>query len=225
MAPVVGHKQDKDAETLLKEFVQNRLPQMPGAEPWVLNEWMDQLANTNSLTVLPFLRAYLNHPQLNTSSVGPNTFRGGGEPPTVLLLLSALARQGSEEARELLSSCLQAKDYGLRRNAPSVVLPLDRTAALDALVEHLKDPDPNAAADAARTLVQFGDARGIPKLIEALEANFPATRSLSFDTLKHYTQEDIPENAPAQWRQWWRANSNHFHVNVRGAQIDSEIFR
>jgi hypothetical protein len=58
-------------------------------------------------------------------------------------------------------------------------------------------------------------------------------RFVSFETLKHYTQEDIqfdPEaplaarqEAYLKWRQWWRGQSGNFKVNVRAAQIDAEF--
>ena len=81
--------------------------------------------------------------------------------------------------------------------------------------------------------MHLGDARGMPTLIESLMASENGARFMSFETLKHYTHEDIqfdPEaplaarqEAYLKWRRWWRGQSENFKVNVRAAQIDAEI--
>jgi HEAT repeat protein len=221
-------------ESLLNQFVQSRLIELPRAEPHIMNGWMDQLAEADNAAVLPFVDGLLNHPALHLGSLGPNLFSGGGGPPPVLLLLLELTDRGSTSAKQLLYHCLTTMDSSLRDHAPFAVAVFDRKTSLDWLVAQLKDRDPGSAAQAARSLVHLGDRRGIPRLIDDLSAADQAQSYLAFMTLKHYTQEDIlfDPDAPLAarrdmsppWRQWWDDHKADFTVNVRAAQIDSEVF-
>jgi HEAT repeat protein len=221
-------------ESLLSQFVQNRLTDLPSAEPYTANQWMTHSAEADSPAVLRFVEAFLNDPRLDLGRVGPNLFSGGGDPPPILPLLLELENRNSAAARHLLYECLAAKDYALRQYCPFAVAVFDRQRALDWLVAQLKDRDPWVAAQAARSLVYLGDARGIPTLIDELGAKESARRAIAYDTLKHYTQEDIPFDPEApvatrsdvreRWRQWWHESNADFIVKVRAAQIDSEVY-
>jgi HEAT repeat protein len=221
-------------ETLLGQFVGDRLTEIPRSEPYTTNQWMGQLDEASNPAVLPFVEAFLNHPRLDLSRIGPNLYSGGGDPPLVLPLLLELVNQDSATARDLLYGCLAAKDLALRQYCPTAVAIFDRQRALDFLVAELSDRDPMAAAQAAQSLVHLGDPQGIPTLIDELGAKETAQRAIAYDTLKHYTQEDIPFNPDApiaarseasrRWRQWWHNNRAEFSVKVRAAQIDSEVF-
>ncbi|MEA2462997.1 MAG: hypothetical protein QOJ98_744 [Acidobacteriota bacterium] len=220
-------------ESLLNQFVQRRLTQLASAQAHVMNGWMGQLSEADSATVLPFVEQFLNHPLLQLGAVGPNEFRGLGGPPPVVLLLLELVHQGSSRARTLLHQCSRSSDPSLRDICPFAVAVFDRPAALDSLVRRLKDADPDAVSEAAESLVQLGDARGIPTLIEHLGVTDRLRAFVSLLTLQHYTQEDIPfdRNAPLaarreaslKWREWWQAQRGTFRVKVRAAQIDAEI--
>ena len=221
-------------ESLLNQFVQNRLTEIAGAEPYIINQWMDQLAEADNPAVVPFVEAFLNHRRLDLSMIGPNLYSGGGDPPPVLPLLLELVHQDSASARHLLYGCLAANDFDLHNNCPFAVAVFDRQRALDWLVGQLKDRNRNAAAQAAQSLVHLGDPRGIPTLIDELASLDSGRRFLAYDTLKHFTQEDIPydpngpvaarSEASGLWRQWWHDNKDDFNVRVRAAQIDSEVF-
>jgi len=211
-------------ESLLNQFVQRRLAQLLSAEPDVMNGWIGQLSEANSATVLPLVEGVLNHPLLALNS---ETAR---ELVDVLL---ELVHQGSPRARTLLYQCSTSRDPALREVCPSAVAVFDRRAALDSLVRRLKDADPDSVSEAAERLVQLGDARGIPALIEDLGVADGLRAFVSFLMLQHYTQEDIPfdRDAPLaarreaylKWRQWWQAQRGNFRVKVRAAQIDAEV--
>ena len=151
-----------------------------------------------------------------------------------LPLLLELVHQGSTGARHILYGCLAAKDFALHNNCPFAVAVFDRQRALDWLAGQLKDRDRNAAAQAAQSLVHLGERQGIPILIDELASEDSTRRSLAYDTLKHFTQQDIPYDPNGQvaarteasglWRQWWQENKDDFNVRVRAAQTDSEVF-
>jgi HEAT repeat protein len=220
-------------ESLLNQFVQRRLTQLPSAEAAVMNGWMGQLSEADSATVLPFIEQLLNHPRLHLSSVGPNEFSVGGGPPPVVLLLLELVHQGSSRARALLYQCSTSRDPTLRDVCPFAVAVFDRPAALDSLVRRLKDADSRTVSKAAESLVQLGDARGIPTLIENLMATDGLSAWANCLTLQRYTQEDIPcdREAPVaarreiylKWREWWQGQRGNFTVKVKAAQIDAEM--
>jgi hypothetical protein len=222
-------------ESLLNQFVQRRLAQLASAEPHIMNGWMGLLSEADSATVLPFVEQLLNHPRLDLSSVGPNEFSGGGGPAPVVLLLLELVHQGASRARTLLYQCSSSKDSTLRDVCPFAVAVFDRPAALDSLVRRLKDADSRTVSKAAESLVQLGDARGVPTLIENLMASDGLSAWSNCLTLQRYTQEDIPcdPEAPVaarleiyqKWRQWWQGQRGNFAVKVGAAQIDAEMRR
>jgi HEAT repeat protein len=221
-------------ESLLGQLVGDRLTEISHSEPYTTNQWMGELDEASNPAVLPFVEAFLHHARLDLSRIGPNLYSGGGGPPLVLPLLLELVNQNSVAARQLLYGCLAAKDLALRQYCPIAVAVFDRQRVLDGLVRELRDRDPMAAAQAAQSLVHLGDPRGIPTLIDELGAKESSRRALAYDTLKHYTQEDIPfdpdatiaarSEASGRWRQWWHINKTDFSVKVRAAQIDSEVF-
>ena len=211
-------------DSLLNQFVQRRLAQLPSAEPDVMNGWIGQLSEADSATVLPLVEGVLNHPLLALNS---ETARD------LVDLLLELVHQGSSRARTLLYQCSSSKDSTLRDVCPFAVAVFDRPAALNALVRRLEDADPRTVSKAAESLVQLGDARGIPALIENLTATDGLSAWANCLTLQRYTQEDIPcdQDAPAaarreiylKWRQWWQGQRQPFTVNVKAAQIDAEM--
>ena len=144
-----------------------------------------------------------------------------------------IVTRGALAARALLSQCSTSKDFVLREPCPLAVAVFDRPAALDLLLRRSKDANPDTVAQAAQSLVQLGDARGIPTLIENLMASESGRRFLSFETLKHFTQEDIGFNPDAplparreaylKWRQGWQDQKGNFNVNLRAARIDGDI--
>jgi hypothetical protein len=211
-------------ESLLNQFVQRRLTQLPSAEPDVMNGWMGQLSEADSATVLPFVERFLNHPLLDLNSESAKE---------LVQLLLELVHQGSSRARTLLYQCSRSKESTLRDYCTFAVAVFDRPAALDSLVRRLKDADPDTVSTAAESLVQLGDARGISTLIENLRATNSLHAWVNCLTLQRYTQEDIPcdRQAPVaarqeiylKWRQWWQGQRGDFTVKVRAAQIDAEM--
>lgn len=218
---------NSDWRTHLSRYVEQVVPQLGAAEPWVMNEWMGTLEDADDAAALPFLSAYFRHPRFNISEVGPNTSMGGGGTPPALVLLLNLASQGSAEARQLLYECSDTRDYPLAIDCPRIVAVFDRQRAVESLQKRLTRPDRYWAAAA---LVQLGDARGIPALIDELEGTNGSAGSLAFRDLQHYTQEDIPYEANAsvearkaaagEWRRWWRSTGTSFAVKTRAARID-----
>lgn len=87
---------------------------------------------------------------------------------------------------------------------------------------------------AATLLVELGDARGIPALIEQAR-QLDAGGRLAVRVLRRYTQEDIGNDPfdpdrPAgltrsdvdEWAQWWQRVGSTFVVKTRAAHIDSQ---
>ena len=224
--------QNNDWRSVLTRRVQTLMPQLPTAEPWVMNEWMSGFAEADDPAVLPFVTAYFRHPRFNIGQVGPNSFRGGGGIPPALTLLLNLASQGSPEARQLLFECSDKNDYPLAIDCPRLVAAFDRQRGVDRLNSLLTQP---YSLHVARTLVELGDSRGIPVLIELLESPENAARSLSYQALRRYTQQDIAYNADAspdsrraaadQWRQWWRNSGSGFVLKTKAARIDIDCCR
>jgi hypothetical protein len=193
---------------------------------------VNELTDADDPAVIPLLAAYFRHPRFNFGQVGPNSFTGGGGPPDVLVLLLNLAAQGSNEARQILYECNDKSEYPLTIECPKIVAVFDRPRATTRLRTLLGGPLRYWAADA---LVQLGDARGIPALIDELESREESSRSLAFWDLQHYTQQDIPfdakasdearKAAAAEWRQWWQRAEGTFAVKTRAASIDLHCCR
>src|SRR4029434_1029505 len=109
--------------------------------------------------------------------------------------------------------------YPLVIECPKALAAFDRPGAI-ARIRNIKSPILRFWK--ADTLVQLGDFQAIPMLIEELESEESAARTLAFRDLQHYTQEDIPydpnASAPARksaadaWRQWWRGVEGNFRV-------------
>jgi hypothetical protein len=148
-----------------------------------------------------------------------------------LTLLLSLVRQDSSEARKLLYECGDRRD-DLAVECLSIEAVFDRDRAVNRLNELLAEsPDWNAA----HTLLELGDARGIPALLELLDDSFDANRSLAFSSLRRYTQEDIAYDADApvdqrraaaeRWRAWWRSAQRTFVVKTNAAWIEIECCR
>ena len=221
-------------EALLSQYVQYRMKMIAGAEPSIMSQWMYQLTEADSPVVLPFVKSFLINTGLDLSSFGPSVSSGAGRAPVLRLLLE-LVDKGSVDAKHLLYSCLAAKDSDLRQDCPVAVAVFDRNRALDCFLGELGDRDPYVGAHAAQSLVHFGDPRGISRLIDELSATESPRRNLAYDTLKHYTQADIPydPDAPARarneavaaWRSWWSEHQRGFNVKVQAAHIDAEVFR
>jgi HEAT repeat protein len=223
---------NRDWRTLLTRFVESVLPKLPTAEPWVMNEWVSRIADADDPAVLPFLKAYFRHPQVDIYRVGPNSSSGGGGTPRALILLLNLASQGSADARQLLYECGEINPYPLAIECPRVVAVFDRERA----IRGLREPrDPSYKYWAAHELVQLGDPQSIPMLIQGLESSEISSRSLAFRDLQYYTQEDIPYDPNASavarkagadaWRRWWETVSSNFTVKVRAARIDMDCCR
>jgi HEAT repeat protein len=220
-------------ESFLAGFVQKQMAVMASAEPYAINGWIARVTEADHPAVLPLIAAYLNHPRLDTSMVGPNLWSSADEQPIVHVLLE-LADRRSDHARELLYDCLRARDHALRRACAFAIATFDRARALDWLGKQVVAAGDEEAASAAIALLQLGDPRGIPRLLDELSAPDEGRRFDAFFALKHYTQEDIhfdPE-APiaaraasiAAWRRWWASQRGEFKVKVRAAKIDFEVF-
>jgi hypothetical protein len=212
---------------LLTRFVDRVLPKLPSAEPWDMNAWMDRLRDADDPAVIPFLNAYLRHPRLSVFQTSPNSSTVGGGISAAPVLLLNLTSQGSSDARQLLYECSDRSDYPLVIDCSRAVAVFDRSRAT-ARLRAVKEPITRYwAADA---LVQLGDPQGIPMLIEELGSPQMSARSLAFQDLRRYTQEDIPydANAPTaarkaaadEWRRWWGTVSGTFAVKTRAARID-----
>lgn len=209
--------------TLLARHVQSLLPQLATAEPQVIIGWMNELLEADDPAVLPFVTAVFRHPRLHTFSYSPDSRRIGEGIPGSLRLLLNLTSQGSREARELIFTCSNTTSANLAIECSRLVVMLgDRERGLDRLNALLGQ---DWKWRAALTLVELGDKRGIPVLINLLGSGSNAERSLSYRALRQFTQEDIPENSLA-WQQWWRGAESTFTVKVHAARIDElDIFR
>jgi HEAT repeat protein len=149
----------------------------------------------------------------------------------VLTLLLNLVAQDSREARKILDQCSGRGD-GLAIHCLTLVALFDRQRAVDRLNALLGE---SRRLEAAETLVELGDTRGIPPLIELLDSPSDSERYLAFYALHYYTQEDIPYDADApiearraaarQWRQWWQSAAPTFAVRTHAARIDIECCR
>lgn len=218
---------DIPSQTHLTRHVANLLSQLPAAQPWVMNEWVEPLTDADDPAVVPLLTAYFRHPRFDISQVGPNSFRGGGGTPDVLVLLLNLASQGSSEAKQILYECNDKSAYPLAIDCPGIVAVFDRPRATERLRTLMTGPLRYWAANA---LVQLGDARGIPALLDELESPQESNRSLAYRDLQHYTQQDIPYDpkasadsrkaAAAEWRRWWQQAGSTFEIRTRAARID-----
>ena len=105
-------------ESLLNQFVQRRLTQLPSAEPDVMNGWMGQLSEADSATVLPFIEQVLNHPLL-ASEQRVHESRQGGPALVVLFFSSSFTRAPRVPGR----SCINAPHRRIRRFATSARSP------------------------------------------------------------------------------------------------------
>ena len=219
--------------SFLNGFVQSRVALMASAEPYAMNGWIASAAEADHPAVLPLVAAYLNHPRLDTSMVGPNLWSSTGEQQILYVLLE-LADRGLARARELLYGCLVARDQSLRTSCAFAIATFDRPRALDWLGKQIVEAGDDESVSAAVALLQLGDARGIPRLLDELSAPEESRRANAFFALKHYTQEDIGFNPSvptaarassiAAWRRWWTRQGRQFKVKVRAAQIDFEVF-
>jgi hypothetical protein len=208
------------------------LPQMAAAQPWVMNEWISKLSEADDPAALPLLKPYFSHPRLEMSQVGPNSFRGFGEMPPVLLLLVNLVSQGSNDARQLLDGCSKTTRYPLAIECSTMIAVFDRERGIGRLRDLRGQPFRYWVAHA---LVQLGDSQGISTLIEELEATEVSSRTLAFQDLQRYTQMDLPYDANAsaaarkaaadEWRRWWRTVEATFAVTTHAARIDLDCCR
>ncbi len=220
-------------QSFLASFVQNQMAAMASAEPYAINGWIGRVTEADHPAVLPLIAAYLNHPRLDTSMVGPNLWSSADEQPIVHVLLELADRQ-LDRARELLYDCLRTRDQSLRAACAFAIATFDRARALDWLGKQVVGAGDEEAASAAAALLQLGDPRGIPRLLDELSAPDEGRRFDAFFALQHYTQEDIPfdPEAPiaaraasiAAWRRWWASQRGEFKVKVRAAKIDFEVF-
>jgi hypothetical protein len=212
--------QDSDWRTLLTRHVQGLLPQLASAKPWVMNEWMNGLVEADDPAVLPFVAAYLRHPRLDIYQTSANGSTVGGGTPGVVRLLLNLASQGSREARELIQECSSTTNFPLAIECSRIVVMLgDRQRGLDRLNALL---DQHYRWQVAQALVELGDKRGIAAFIGLLASQDVFTRPLAYNTLRHYTQEDIPDDAVA-WQQWWRDAQDTFTVKTAAARMDMDL--
>jgi hypothetical protein len=214
-----GANRTTEWKTLQTRRGEELIPQLVTAEPWQMNEWMTELAATDDPAVLPFMTAYFRHPRFDISRHRPNSAADGdGERRFVRLLLN-LTSQGSLEARALLYECSDRIDLPVSITCSRMVALLDRQRGLERIHAGLGQ---SFKRYAAQTLVELGDARGIPAIIDLLAED--ATREDGFRILRRYTQEDLPENAAA-WQEWWRGAASTFAVNTKAARIDIDCCR
>ena len=223
---------DRDWRSHLSRYVDQTLPKLPNAEPWIMNQWMEAVADADDPAVVPLVTAYVRHPRFDPSWVGPNTFRGGGGTPPIVLLLLHLSSQGSTEARQLLYACADAREYPLGIDCARMVALFDRARALASLGAKATRPYRYWVGHA---LVELGDPQGIPILIAELSSAERAARSLAFRDLALYTQQDIPFQADgpeearkasaAAWQRWWEEANAPFRFDLAAIRAAASCCR
>ena len=207
---------------------------------WEANRLIDELGPHADETSLPLIDTYLRRRDLKASSIGPNTYRGSGgsgpagvHGPRVVTLLLDMVQRNVIGADERLGLCLQAADPDVRLFGALALSAYDRNRAVEHLAGELRTSDPWRRKKASQFLVQLGDPRGIPALIDALDSDEEFERKLACRDLRVYSQQPLPCDAPdapvvprgqAAWRDWWRDNQTSFRLRSREAALDLEAF-
>jgi HEAT repeat protein len=220
----------------LIQFVEQVVPQMETAAPWVMNRWTERLRNAADPAALPFVTAYLRHPRVSPGAITASSGGTWTAPHPSVALLMGLVGQGSVEARQLLYECADAtapRLAVLSLECTRSVASFDRRRAADRLAMLLSDRWNRMRA--AELLLQLGDARGIPALIDELESSDDASRWLApraISVLRFYTQQDIAYDPDATseerraaaiaWRQWWQGVQGTFVLRMLEARIDMQ---
>lgn len=201
---------------------------------WVANSWIDEVESEDGAILLPLVDQYLDRPDLNARSTGPNSGRGAGGPgpsgqygPRVVTLLLEMTQRGVPGAMKRLADCLDAADPEVRVFGAFALAAYDRPRALARLAKEVRGA---AAGDASEFLLQLGDKRGIPDLLQGLTSGREARRLFACRDLRVYSQQPLPCDAgtPAServaqagvWRSWWKANERSFRPKSREAALD-----
>lgn len=209
---------------------------METAAPWVMNRWTERLRNAADPAALPFVTAYLRHPRVSPGAITASSGGTWTAPHPSVALLMGLVGQGWVEARQLLYECADAtapRLAVLSLECTRSVASFDRRRAADRLAMLLSDRWNRMRA--AELLLQLGDARGIPALIDELESSDDAFRWLApraISVLRFYTQQDIAYDPDATseerraaaiaWRQWWQGVQGTFVLRMLEARIDMQ---
>ena len=110
--------------------------------------------------------------------------------------LSAFGRYASERVGDDL---LTSKNPRVRSNAVFVLSEIYRMdgdpQALDLIRSVMDDASPDVRLEAARALLETGDATGVPELIGGLRSPTWAVRKISHDTLKSASGSSFGYNA------------------------------
>jgi hypothetical protein len=187
---------------------------------------------TRDEKVLPLVEAYLARPDLDASKTGPQTSMGSGgsgrvglDGPRVVTLLLRLTQAGVPGSRELLTACLTVADANVRMYGALALSAFDRRAAVEHLAREAASSDAGLRWRASDFLLQLGDARGIPSLLDRLDDQFEPIRRLACRDLRIYTQQPLPcDPNPAagadRWRAWWFAHEHSFSVKASEAKLD-----
>jgi HEAT repeat protein len=228
-----------DRRQLAVEWAASRTSRVTTVPMWEANAWIDAISRTAEPAILPLVAAYLSRQDLDAATIdgGQSRVSGGTGPvgeygPAVVTLLLGFTQQGVADAHQLLAKCLSATDPRVRMYGALALAAYDRRAAIRQLAHELVSSEPWIRNQAADFLLQLGDARGIPSLIERLDSVDEAARHLACRDLRMYTQQPLPcdphvsGDQPAldavRWRQWWRSRRRGFRVRAREAALDQQ---
>jgi hypothetical protein len=218
---------------LLSEWIGPRIARVKEVPIWEANQWVGELSATSDARILPLVEAYLARPDLDANKIGPQTSSGSGgsggrvglDGPRVVTLLLRLTQAGVPGSRELLTACLTAADPNVRMYGALALSAFDKLAAVEHLAGELASSDVGVRWRASDFLLQLGDARGIPSLLDRLEDPFEPIRRFACRDMRIYTQQALPcDPDPAagadRWRAWWFAHEHSFKVKTSEAKLD-----
>jgi HEAT repeat protein len=196
--------------------------------------WLDQFDGADGPALLPLLDEYLHRSDLDASMRGAGGGPIGMYGPRIVTLLLDMTLRGVPGAQQRLTACLNAAAPHVRMFGSLALSAFDRPRAIEDLAVEAKNPEMWHRKQASEFLLQLGDKRGIPALLETLASDHQAARLLACRDLRVYTQQPLSCDARASasdravnlraWQAWWERAEPTFRVKTREAELDLQAY-
>jgi HEAT repeat protein len=223
--------------TLVAGRVKTHLAGIEQMPIWDANRAIEEFDAADGAALFPLIDRYLERRDLDARAVGPNAgfYSGGTGPvglygPRIVTLQLDMAMRQVPGALQRLTACLSTADPDVRMFGALALAAFDRPRAIERLALDATSGEAWQRRRASEFLLQLGDSRGIPGLLDALASDQAAIRGFACRDLRVYTQRPLSCGASASasevgaWRAWWAQAQSTFRVKSREAELDLQAF-
>jgi len=232
----LGRHKPVSRRDLVARWVKPRRASIGAVPIGQANRWIEALDAGDGATVLPLIDGYLRRADFDVTA---GRSSGGSGPvgmygPRIGTLLLGMGQRSVPGARDRLERCLDVRSPDVRIFGALALSAYDRRRAVEQLAKEANGREAWRRRRASEFLLQLGDKRGIPALLETLDSDQEAIRMFACRDLRVYSQQPLPCDARATvperavngaaWRVWWVANERTFRVRSWEATLDLQVF-